>query len=88
MNAKVISILAEKGGVGKTTLSLNLAGVLATRGYHVLAVDTDKQGNLSQFYFGEPREIARAWERGLKAYIETPGSRLEDLMGLGNAPGM
>lgn len=34
-----------------------------------------------------PREIARAWERGLKAYIETPGSRLEDLMGFGNAPG-
>ena len=34
-----------------------------------------------------PREIAREWERGLKSYLANPGSRLEDLMGFGNAPG-
>ena len=53
MAAKVITVAAEKGGVGKTTLSVNLAGILASRGKRVLAVDTDKQANLSQFYLTE-----------------------------------
>lgn len=34
-----------------------------------------------------PREIALAWERGLKSYLANPDSRLEVLMGFGNAPG-
>lgn len=41
---KVLSVVSQKGGVGKTTVSLNLALSLARRGHRVLLVDTDPQG--------------------------------------------
>ena len=52
MTAKVVCVLAEKGGVGKTTILLNTAAILAERGYRVLTIDSDKQGNLTKFYLG------------------------------------
>jgi chromosome partitioning protein len=44
---KVISIANQKGGVGKTTCSINLGGALAERGYRVLCMDMDPQANLT-----------------------------------------
>jgi chromosome partitioning protein len=43
----VISIVNHKGGTGKTTTTLNLGACLRDRGYKVLLVDLDAQGNLS-----------------------------------------
>lgn len=43
---RVIAVINGKGGVGKTTLTANVAGLLAKSGYKVLAVDMDPQGNL------------------------------------------
>jgi chromosome partitioning protein len=47
MKAKKIVFLNQKGGVGKTTTTVNVGSCLAKEGYKVLLVDLDSQGNLS-----------------------------------------
>ena len=45
---RTISIINLKGGVAKTTSSINIAYILTQRGYKVLLVDNDKQGDCSR----------------------------------------
>lgn len=47
---RVISVLNLKGGVAKTFTAANVAYELYRRGYRVLLIDNDKQGNLSKAY--------------------------------------
>jgi chromosome partitioning protein len=46
-NAQVLSLANQKGGVAKTTTTLNLGVAFSERGYRVLLIDLDPQGNLT-----------------------------------------
>jgi chromosome partitioning protein len=58
--AKVIAFANQKGGVAKTTTTLNLAVAFKERGLRVLAIDLDPQGNLTMSQGLNPDEIERS----------------------------
>ena len=47
---RVVSVVSTKGGVGKTTVTANLGGLLADAGLRVLLLDLDSQPTLSSYY--------------------------------------
>lgn len=49
MPAKIIAVANQKGGSGKTTISMQLAGALARRKHKVLVVDADPQGTATRW---------------------------------------
>ncbi len=55
---KTVSVINYKGGVGKTTITANLAAELAWRGYNVLLIDLDPQASLTFSFFSVDE-----WER-------------------------
>src|SRR5437867_3781605 len=55
--ATTVSLINMKGGVGKTTLAMQLALAAGAKGVKVLAVDLDPQSNLSQATLGAHRYI-------------------------------
>src|SRR6516162_5824313 len=58
--ARTIAFANQKGGVAKTTTTLNLGVALAEQGQRVLAVDLDPQGNLTMSQGWNPDEIDRS----------------------------
>jgi len=58
--AQVIAFANQKGGVAKTTSTLNLAVALAEKGHRVLAIDLDPQGNLTMSQGLNPDAIERS----------------------------
>jgi len=55
MAMKKIALFNHKGGVGKTTLTINIADALADLGKTVLIADADPQCNITSFYLDEPQ---------------------------------
>ncbi len=47
---EILTIMSTKGGVGKTTLTANLGGLLADLGKRVLLIDADVQPSLSKYF--------------------------------------
>ncbi|SEQ17389.1 chromosome partitioning protein [Ectothiorhodospira magna] len=48
------AVANQKGGVGKTTTTVSLGGLLAARGYETLLVDLDPHGSLTAYFGGDP----------------------------------
>ncbi len=48
MLSRAVAVINGKGGVGKTSITANLSGLIAAAGHRVLAVDLDPQGNLGR----------------------------------------
>ena len=68
----VVSVINYKGGVGKTTLTANLAAELAWRGYRVLMVDLDAQASLT-FSFITPDDWQKNYadSRTIKSWFDS-----------------
>jgi len=80
---EIISVVSSKGGVGKTTTSANLGGILADFGMKVLLIDADVQPSLSKSF-----ELLLSAPHGLSTVIKRGGSILEDSISQTNIPNL
>jgi len=71
---RIVAVVNRKGGSGKSTTTLNLAGALAETGLRVLVVDLDPQASLTRLLTDAPVE------RGIGTCISAPGLSVQDLI--------
>lgn len=67
---KIWAVANQKGGVGKTTTAVSLAGVMQKRGHRVLLVDLDPHGSLTSYFGTDPDEVEPS---GYELFQQTVG---------------
>jgi len=82
--ARVIALCNQKGGVGKTTSTINLGAALAEHGRRVLLVDFDPQGALSVGLGIHPHQL----DRTVYNLLMERGATIDDVLLKTNVPGM
>lgn len=80
--ARVISVVSRKGGSGKSTTAINLAGALVEQGHRVLIVDLDPQASLSRSL------KVQANGHRLSRFLELPGPDFVHLIRPAGAQGL
>lgn len=80
----IIAITNQKGGVGKTTTSVNVSAALALMGRKVLLVDTDPQAHSTISTVASPER----YEKSLYDVLMKKGDKLEDVIVRSNIPGL
>lgn len=77
---KTWAVAAQKGGVGKTTTAVSLAGVLAARGERVLLVDLDPHGSLTGYFGYDPATIEPSVHSLFEAAVDGSACALSALL--------
>lgn len=76
---KVLSIINQKGGVGKTTTAINLSAILGSMGYKILLIDLDPQGNTTSGIGVDKRSLEQCIYDVLLADVAAKDVMLKDV---------
>ena len=93
----IVAVVAEKGGVGKTMVATNLAGMRASSGRRILLIDADRQGSATFWsQFRSERDLPHVETQaiqgeGFRRFISVPRVLYDDILvdvGAGDGPNL